>query len=254
MTMSARFPIPADVSLFQSMVAAASLGWRSQILISGFETGMVEYGLWLKHYTWHGSLCEVGWHTGFLPRTDAAGIMAEDTLGAALRGILPGLMDLWRDFPDSVPCFVEGRPVVNTIETAIFPDYLAGTRPVRFPERMNPVYALPGWPGQPEIASIFSSADPLRGCLDAALKRMAERCGQVKAMAHMSFSLDHEPYFGGGCAAQAIWHASMAQYPRRIGASARYDGRDNADLPSLLTSLAETVTARPAPVPEHSGD
>ncbi len=220
MTMDARFHVPAEASLFQSMVAAASLGWRSQILVTGFETGMVEYGLWLKHYTWHGSLCEVGWHTGFMPRTDAAGVAAEDVLGATLRGVLPGLMDLWQDFPDSVPCFVEGRPVVNTMETAIFPDYLAGTRPVRFPERMNPVYALPGWPGQPDIASIWDATAQPRGCLDEALKIMAGRCLQFRAMAYMSFSLNHEPYLGGDCAAQAIWKASMTQYPRRIDVSA----------------------------------
>lgn len=249
MTMDARFPVPTKASLFQSMIAAASLGWRSRVMVTGFETGMVRYGLWLKHYAWHGSLCEVGWHTGFMSKTDAAGIAAEDDLGAALRGVLPDLMDLWRDFSDSVPCFVEGRPVVNTIETAIFHDYLAGTRPVRFPERMNPVYALPGWPGQPDIASIWAATDPLQGCLDATLKRMAERCLLSHAMAHMSFSLDHESYLGGGCAAQAIWKASMAQYPRRIDVSAGYDGADNADLPALLASLAETVTARPAHMP-----
>ncbi len=246
MSFDARFAIPSHISLFQGLVAAASLGWRSSILATVQKDGTSSYGLWMKHGMWHGTLCEVGWHTGFMAQKTIETIDAEKEIGEALREAMPMLMDLWRDFPDSVPCFVEGKPVVNTMETACFPDYLSGKRNVVVPSRMNPVMALPGWPGRQPMDEYLHTFDPegFAGSLDNALRIMSRRAVEHQAVAHLNFGLTGDTYYGD-FPVGATWKIHVTQYPRKFNASIPFPSPINNDprftLPRLLEIGANTV-------------
>lgn len=135
-----KFPCVDGLSAYGASVCLMSQGWSPAFHLSSYEETIHAS---LKHMAWHRSLCSVslgGRYQGYEAVTD----FLVSSIGVGQK--------LWEDYPDSVPFIQKGEPdtiVEDTLETGRLHEYRSGTRNVRFPERMTPVYALPGWSGCP---------------------------------------------------------------------------------------------------------
>ena len=158
-----------SLSSWGQRIMLASMGWRTELVISMERGGSLHAGIWATHGNWHGTLSDVKLHiTGFVTEDSAKSEIIERFNRISVRAV-----HAWNEYTDSVPCQVPGGLAVHERETEYFRGYPSMN--VVMPERSCPTEKLPGWPDQPSIEEfIDESGQDGNAWLDHALNFVLE--------------------------------------------------------------------------------
>lgn len=246
MSLDNQFTLPADISLGRAMVAAMSIGWQPAIHIdfkADRDNPSSRILFSLKHGTWHGTLCEVTasviqLNLSLTDLTHQSALDVENTLRDALVKRLPELQKLWQDYPDTVPCqLMDGSWVVSDYETKHFHQYKNNERRVVWPERMNPVWLLPGWPNRDTIVEYAENKDYIPpGFIADFIMKMSSL--KINSMAHIN---TYPGTYRGDFAVPAKWTVSLFGYSLRTEMKMDYTGNRRNDTVSQNPTAQEVI-------------